>query len=797
MRPSLRVGSDTLGWHELGGDAVLGPMTRAMPGGDGSLEFTLPGRVAGQHRNVLVADAECILDTGDDRWAGLIVGDSLSGFWAAQPTVTVAAAGMWSHAANRRDVDYAWEDSDTTQWMRRMQRWDSGSGEMVGLVDQGKFTVDTEGRLYIRADADRTYAAGSTASLAYWLSRGLVDCGCRIVGVDIDYKANLPTDWECRLRAGLGSPWEVASTGALDWSDATTRAAWRAQAVDLSAPATAVVINLYNNGAAGSPATDPYWLIRTVTLHCRMTDGIAFSATGGTVTTDGLYTVHKFTATDTLVCTGTIDAEVFGVAGGGGGSGGGGGAGEVFSGTETLSGSMLFTIGAGGAGKDLFTAPGDSGGDTTFGTRTAKGGGGGGQNSANGADGGSGGGGGFGAAVVTTGGAATGAEQGNAGGSNAVAGYCGGGGGGAGAAGSDAPSAVTGGAGGAGIDSDIVLRGSSVGYAGGGGGGDSDGVTGGTATHGGGAGNAVSATANTGGGGGAGNGNYSYTGGNGGSGIGVVRYLTPTVDRTVSLSDAMGDLAQLTGLATETRIAAFGAAQPQLALRAGEDRSVADGERELAAMHDDFLEYFYDRTATGWRFTANELPAAVDPTRNRHWVLDDARAGEDTSGVVRDPEASPDFVRVAYLSSGVAGIPDGQPRSICYPAEPTSFTDQVMLNTDQAGVKLTDAQALAIAQRLHTQLNSAAFSGTAELPATLLTVSGQELPSRLMRPGDRVNILGRDGATDLYISETSYDWATGHMSATIGWPFDVITRIGQMPGPNRSGHRDVVRRRGV
>ena len=37
---SLLVGTDALGWVELGGKAQLGQMTRAMPGGDGSLEFT-------------------------------------------------------------------------------------------------------------------------------------------------------------------------------------------------------------------------------------------------------------------------------------------------------------------------------------------------------------------------------------------------------------------------------------------------------------------------------------------------------------------------------------------------------------------------------------------------------------------------------------------------------------------------------------------------------------------------------------------------------------------------------------
>lgn len=268
----------------------------------------------------------------------------------------------------------------------------------------------------------------------------------------------------------------------------------------------------------------------SVSIQGKAPDVPGFSATGGTVSYDGAYTVHKFTTPGTvnLVCPGSIDAEVLVQGGGGGGSAGGGGAGGYRTGAETLTGSMAVTVGAGGPGAP-YNADATSGSSSSFGTRTAAGGGKGGHNWQGGADGGSGGGGGEAGGVA--GGSASPAGQGNAGGAGGAtaAPYPAGGGGGAGAVGQTPPDGTHGGHGGAGL----TWHGSD--YAGGGGGGCM--VTGGapgTATHGGGAGNdnsgnGASGTAHTGGGGGGCGYNASPVriGGNGGSGIVVVRYLTP------------------------------------------------------------------------------------------------------------------------------------------------------------------------------------------------------------------------------------------------------------------------------
>ena len=112
-----------------------------------------------------------------------------------------------------------------------------------------------------------------------------------------------------------------------------------------------------------------------------------FSATGGTETTVGAWTVHTFTSSGNFVASGTADIDVMIVAGGGSGGGrhgGGGGGGGVVVKTvhSTVTGTYAIVVGAGGArvGSDI----GNDGADSTGFSMTAKGGGGGGTYNANG-----------------------------------------------------------------------------------------------------------------------------------------------------------------------------------------------------------------------------------------------------------------------------------------------------------------------------------------------------------------------------------------------------------------------------
>jgi site-specific recombinase XerD len=305
-------------------------------------------------------------------------------------------------------------------------------------------------------------------------------------------------------------------------------------------------IDVVHNGDTNDILTSG-WKYNTTTSKWEQIDEDEGSATGGTITTDGDYTIHTFTSSGSFSASSSLSSIEYLVVGGGGaggkngstvGGGGGGGGGFLTGTTSVSAGETTVTVGAGGLVNG--TAPdscnssynGYNGGDSVFATITADGGGGGGMNNS-GCDGGSGGGA---TAATKSGGTAT-TGQGYNGGSTTASSTRGAGGGGASEVGESAISSGDAGDGGAGAASSI--SGSSVTYAGGGGGGVShtQASPGAGGTGGGGAGgsNSVGAdgTDNLGGGGGGG-GYYSgtyYQGGAGGSGIVIVKYLTGSVGK--------------------------------------------------------------------------------------------------------------------------------------------------------------------------------------------------------------------------------------------------------------------------
>ena len=270
-------------------------------------------------------------------------------------------------------------------------------------------------------------------------------------------------------------------------------------------------------------------------VHTQMTEMELLgynAASGGIITTDGLYKVHTFNASGTFNTGSINNVDVLVVAGGGGGSGyyygsGGGAGGMIYKTGQIITpGLYTITVGNGGAGSGLNTN-GTSGSNSSFATlivATGGGGAGAGQNSSGngnpGLNGGSGGGGGVWRQAAGTGIVGQGNDGGGGGDGGGYAG--GGGGGGAGAPGTrGAYSYGAPGKGGNGLQCSIT--GSAVYYAGGGsaGGGGAGGLGGG------GAGTGAAGTPNTGGGGG---GYYSASGsgGSGGSGVVIIRYRLPS-----------------------------------------------------------------------------------------------------------------------------------------------------------------------------------------------------------------------------------------------------------------------------
>jgi len=316
-------------------------------------------------------------------------------------------------------------------------------------------------------------------------------------------------------------------------------------------------------------------------FETNLTSWDSFSATGGTITTSGGYTIHTFTSSGTFTPNGAANVEYLVVGGGGGGGGGsqtggytgggGGGAGGLLSGSLAVTSSALtVTIGAGGSGGvfSITDNSGVSGSNSTFSTVTALGGGGGGAggdlaNAARiGKSGSSGGGSGYRSLV---GGSGT-AGQGFTGGSAGSQEQGSGGGGGAGAVGGtglQTPYQYMGGAGGVGLSSSI--SGTSIVYAGGGGGGGLFlgtylGHGGNAGTGGGGIGgynvssvgvySGTNGAANSGGGGGGGTRHsVSNVGGNGGSGTVIIRYpaLTATRDTITTYTSSAGSAKLVNG----------------------------------------------------------------------------------------------------------------------------------------------------------------------------------------------------------------------------------------------------------
>jgi hypothetical protein len=259
--------------------------------------------------------------------------------------------------------------------------------------------------------------------------------------------------------------------------------------------------------APSSPAAGDMWFDTTSGINAmkvyngttwKKMSEFPFSATGGTITTSGAYTIHTFTSSGTFTPNSTGSVDYLVVAGGG--SGGAYSPSDAYTRGSNGSNSVFTSITAigGGAGAAWDLGAGSAGGS------------GGGAAAGNNND-------------DRVGGAGT-SGQGNAGGTGGNFGgnnLRGGGGGGAGAVGGNASSNQNG-AGGAGLANSY--SGSSVMYAGGGGGGSwqHSGAAGAGGSGGGGAGGVNAAgtagTANTGGGGGAGDDGSGAGHGGGGAG---------------------------------------------------------------------------------------------------------------------------------------------------------------------------------------------------------------------------------------------------------------------------------------
>lgn len=268
--PSLLVGTDAGGWMDLAADAALEVMTKAMPGGDGSLDWTLAGDAAERYRNVLVPGAKVRLRLGGvPVWGGRLVSDPMRQRIRGEESVACAAGGLMSWAARCQVYGYACIDADAQQWFRTSRVYNSSEGELVAYQDSGKFTVENEAYLFIAGQNDRTFSTNASARFSYWLNGGL-QLGQQIVALKFSYKCNLPTGWRFRVYS-RSDPWAEAAT--LEMLESTSRTSWRSATVVFSAPNRAAQFVLAYVGTPDSTA-EPWLKVRNVRVYCRR-DGAA------------------------------------------------------------------------------------------------------------------------------------------------------------------------------------------------------------------------------------------------------------------------------------------------------------------------------------------------------------------------------------------------------------------------------------------------------------------------------------------------------------------------------------------
>jgi fibronectin-binding autotransporter adhesin len=429
--------------------------------------------------------------------------------------------------------------------------------------------VSAEGSLFFKTDTDKLYVStGSEWNLvsdnAPTTTGGTVTISALSEGsafsynLGIDFEDDVDTDAQLTYTLSSGTlpggctlptSGNTAFTGTASEVGSNTNYTWTIKATD----------------TAGGVATQNYQ--QTI-------NNVQMTATGGTITTSGSYTIHTFTSSGTFTTNKAGTADVLVVAGGGAGGGrhgGGGGGGGVIhvTGLTAPAGANTITVGAGGSATAGSTHGGSGQNSVGLGETALGGGGGSAYGQASGLCGNQNGGSGGGedSRYCTTGGTSTqgspsltyggsGTSYGNAGGSNATGHQnAGGGGAGAGPTGSygmhggvgiqiniDGNNHYWSGGGGGGMYSDYTQGGN--GGTGGGGGGSAYGGSassgGGSARNsgGGGQGGTTNGTLNPGdggtntggGGGGVGQNNWAHisgvVSGYGGSGIVIVRYLT-------------------------------------------------------------------------------------------------------------------------------------------------------------------------------------------------------------------------------------------------------------------------------
>lgn len=165
----------------------------------------------------------------------------------------------------------------------------------------------------------------------------------------------------------------------------------------------------------------------------------------------------------------------------------------------------------------------------------------------------------------------------------------------------------------------------------------------------------------------------------------------------------------------------------------------------------DALAYIASRCTAlvEWRFRAGRFyvnPSPLVPVDRTRWFVVDS-----ANDVIEDDETKVEYVCATYRCWRDADLPDGKLRRFWYPEEPADALQRVAPLSLTEGNALTEGEVEDICALYLAMWQASATQGAVPMTEWVQTIDGAWFPSRLIMPGDFLNITDR-GIGPFYIT---------------------------------------------